>query len=134
VENSTAKKTASITRVFTQADVEAFAALTGDANPVHLDAEYAAGTRFGQRIAHGMLAASLFSTIFGTIEPGPGALYLGQDLKFKAPVVPGDQITATVTLENLREDKPIATYSTIATNQRGETVIAGQAVLFLPKN
>ncbi len=127
------KKTATLVRTFTQDDVEAFAKVTGDSNPVHLDAEYAAGTRFGQRIAHGMLAGSLFSTIFGTVEPGPGALYLGQDLKFKAPVLPGDDITATVTLEHLREDKPIATYSTIATNQRGETVISGQAVLFLPR-
>ncbi len=125
-------KTASLTRTFTQADVAAFAALSGDVNPIHLDAAYAQTTRFERRIVHGMLVSSLFSTLFGTQVPGPGAIYLGQKLRFKAPVYPGDTITAAVELTNMREDKPIATYSTVATNQDGAVVIEGEATLYVP--
>jgi 3-hydroxybutyryl-CoA dehydratase len=125
-------QSASLTRTFTQADVEAFAALTGDVNPVHLDEAHAAESRFGRRICHGMLVGSLFTTLFGTQLPGPGALYLGQNLRFKAPVYPGDELTATVTLTQLREDKPIGTFETVCVNQDGAVVIVGDATLFLP--
>jgi len=126
------EKRASLTRTITAEDVESFARLTGDKNPVHLDKDYAATTRFGRRIAHGMLVGSLFSTLFGTETPGPGALYLGQSLRFKAPVFLGDQVTATVELTHLRTDKPVATYATVATNQDGDIVADGEATLYVP--
>ncbi len=128
------EKTASLERTFTQDDVEAFARLSGDVNPIHLDAEYAADSQFGRRLVHGMLVSGLFSTLFGTQVPGPGAIYMGQSLRFKAPVFPGDKITATVELTHMREDKPIATYSTVAVNQDGKVVITGEATLFIPEN
>ena len=123
---------ASLQRTFTQDDVAAFAALTGDCNPVHLDEAHAAGTRFGRRICHGMLVGSLFSTLFGTELPGPGALYLGQALRFKAPVYPGEPVTAHVELTSLREDKPIATFRTWVENASGEVAVDGEATLWLP--
>ena len=125
-------QSAEITRVFDSDSVAAFAALSGDSNPIHLDAEYAKSTPFGARIAHGMLVAGMFSTIFGTLLPGTGVLYLGQTLTFKAPVFLGDSITARVELIHLRNDKPIATFSCVCTNQSEKVVIDGEAVLKLP--
>ncbi|MCA9522995.1 MAG: MaoC family dehydratase, partial [Myxococcales bacterium] len=100
--------------------------------PVHLNEAYAATTRFGKRIAHGMLVGSLFSTLFGTRLPGHGSIYLGQSLRFKRPVYLGDTITARVELSALREDKPIGTFRCVATNQDGEIVIDGEATLLVP--
>lgn len=125
-------QTATLTHAFSQADVEAYAALSGDNNPVHVDAEYAAGTRFGRRIVHGMLAASLFSTILGTLLPGKGALYLGQELRFKKPIFPDDELVATVELTAIREDKPIGTFRTTLVGPTGDLAIEGEAVLYLP--
>ncbi|MFH1852805.1 MAG: MaoC family dehydratase [Candidatus Neomarinimicrobiota bacterium] len=123
---------ATIEHVFQSQDVEVFAQLSGDNNPIHLDSDYAATTRFKSRIVHGMLVGSLFSTIFGTVFPGEGAVYLGQSLKFTAPVFLGEKITATVTLISLREDKPIGTFETICRNESGTPVIKGEATLLLP--
>lgn len=109
--------------------IHAFASLTGDANPVHLDDEYAAGTRFGRRIAHGMIAAGLISAVLANDLPGPGTVYLSQTLNFKAPVYPGDEVTATVEVLKVRPDKPIVTLSTVCTNQHGEVVLDGEAVV-----
>ena len=109
--------------------IRAFADVTGDHNPVHLDEAYASGTRFGRRIAHGMIAAGLISATLANELPGPGSVYLSQSLQFKAPVFPGDTITATVEVKNVRPDKPIITLTTLCTNQDGIPVLEGEAVI-----
>ena len=114
-------------------DVRAFAELTGDRNPVHLDEEYAASTRFGRRIAPGMLGASLISAVLANELPGRGTVYLSQTLRFIAPVFLGDTITARVVVKSVREDKPVVTLETICTNERGERVVEGEAVVLVPK-
>lgn len=123
--------TAALSKTITDEDVRAFADLTGDHNPVHLDDDYAAGTRFGRRIAHGMLAASLVSAALANELPGRGTVYLSQTLQFVAPVFPGDRITARVTVTRVREDKPVVTLETVCTNQGGEAVLKGEAVVLL---
>jgi len=125
--------TASTQKTFSEADIFAFAEASGDHNPVHLDEDYAATTMFGQRIAHGMLVSGLISAVLGTQLPGPGTIYMGQTLQFKRPVFIGDTITATVTVIDKHERKPIYTISTICTNQKGKTVIEGEAVVLLPE-
>lgn len=125
--------TASRTRTFTSDDVHAFAEVSGDHNPIHLDADYAATTVFERPIAHGMLTASMISQLLGTQLPGLGTIYLSQSMKFKAPVYIGDEITATVEVVNYREDKRIATFSTTCTNQDGKVVLEGEAVVIAPE-
>ncbi len=122
---------ASLTKTLTDNDVRAFAELTGDHNPVHLDEEYAARTRFGRRIAHGMLAASLISATIANELPGRGTVYLSQSLQFTAPVFLGDEVTARVTVVRIREDKPVVTLETVCMNQAGETVVKGEAVVLV---
>ncbi|MFW5772352.1 MAG: MaoC family dehydratase [Phototrophicaceae bacterium] len=124
--------TASRTHTITDAMIRAFADASGDTNPVHLDDDYAAGTRFGRRIAHGMLTTSIISAILGNDLPGEGTIYLSQHVKFKAPVFVGDTITAAVELSAYREDKRIATFITTATNQDGTLVLEGEAVVIAP--
>jgi 3-hydroxybutyryl-CoA dehydratase len=119
------------TKTITDEDIRAFAELSGDRNPVHLDDEYASGTRFGRRIAHGMLAASLVSATLANELPGRGSVYLSQTLRFVAPVFPGDTVTARVEVTKVREDKPVVTLETVCTNQRGEKLIEGEAVVLL---
>lgn len=121
--------TASVTKLVTQMDIVAFAQLSGDVNPVHLYDAFAEKTRFGGRIAHGMLSAGLISAVLGTKLPGPGAVYLSQSLKFRAPVVIGDEVTATATVVDQKEGKPIYTLETVCTNQDGVTVLEGEAVI-----
>ncbi|MBL8118809.1 MAG: MaoC family dehydratase [Anaerolineae bacterium] len=123
---------ASRTRTITEDDILNFARASGDTNPIHVDAEYAAGTRFGKRLAHGMLTGSLVSAILGNDLPGHGTVYLGQDFKFKSPVFIGDTITASVELVKFREDKRIATFRTTCTNQDGVLVLEGEAVVIAP--
>lgn len=125
---------ASLDKTVSDADVRSFAAISLDDNPVHLDEDYAKTTRFGARIAHGMLAASLVSAVLGTRLPGPGTVYLGQSLSFKGPVFIGDTITATATVKAVRSDKPIVTLETVVTNQRGETILTGEAVVLVPQS
>src|ERR1044071_5611913 len=120
---------AEITKTIEQADIDAFARVTGDHNPVHLDEEFAKTTRFGRRIAHGMLTASLISAVLANKLPGEGSVYLGQTLQFVAPVFPGDEVTARVTVKKIREDKPILKLETICVNQRDELVIRGEATV-----
>ena len=122
---------ASLSRVISDADIRAFAELSGDFNPVHLDDEFARTTRFGRRIAHGMLGASLISTVLGTKLPGQGAIYLSQTLQFLAPIFPGDTVTAKVTVVKIKEGKPILTLETVCENERGEALIKGEAVVLL---
>lgn len=114
------------------ARIRAFAQASGDENPVHLDDDYAATTRFGRRIAHGMLSASIISAILGNDLPGSGTIYLGQDVKFKAPVFVGDTVTAKVEVTAYREDKRIATLRTTCENQDGVLVLEGEAVVIAP--
>ena len=90
-------------KTITAKDIEAFAAVTGDSNPVHLDADYAATTPFKARIAHGMMSAGLISTVLGTQLPGPGCIYLDQQIKFRAPVFIDDTVVATVTVEEINQ-------------------------------
>ncbi|HEV2860394.1 MAG TPA: MaoC family dehydratase [Pyrinomonadaceae bacterium] len=123
--------TAEITKTVTDDDIRKFADLIGDDNSVHLDDEYAAKTRFGRRIAHGMIGASLVSAVLGTRLPGPGTIYLSQTLKFTAPVYPGDEVTARATVKNVKEGKPVVTLETVCKNQRGETVLTGEAVVLV---
>ena len=124
--------TAETTRTIEQADVDAFAEVTGDHNPVHVDEAFAQQTRFGRRIAHGMLTASLISSVLANKLPGAGSVYLGQTLQFVAPVFPGDTVTARVTVKEVREDKPIVKLETVCVNQRGDTVIRGEATVLVP--
>jgi acyl dehydratase len=119
----------SITKVFTQDEVEHFSELSLDANPIHLNPDYAQGTPFGRPIVHGMLVASLFSGLLGNQLPGEGSIYLGQTLRFIAPVYPGDQVTAIVEVTKVRQDKPIITLQTTCVNAEGITVIEGEAVV-----
>jgi 3-hydroxybutyryl-CoA dehydratase len=120
---------ASLARTITEAHIVNYAGITGDMNPLHVDAEYAAHSMFKERIAHGMLVAGLISAVLGTELPGPNSIYLGQDLKFMAPVMIGDTITVVVTVTGKRDEKRIITLRTTACNQRGEMVIDGTAVL-----
>jgi 3-hydroxybutyryl-CoA dehydratase len=125
---------ASRTKIVTDADIQAFAQASGDTNPVHLDDDYAATTRFGRRIAHGMLTASVISAILGNDLPGPGTVYMSQTLAFKAPVYIGDNITTTVEVVAYREDRRIATLRTTCTNQDGILVLEGEATVLAPKD
>lgn len=120
---------AEITKTIEQADINAFADVTGDHNPVHVDEAFAKTTRFGRTIAHGMLTASLISAVLANKLPGEGSVYLGQTLQFVVPVFPGDEITARVTVTEVREDKPIVKLQTFCVNQRGELVICGEATV-----
>jgi len=125
--------TASLKKTISDEDVRTFAQISGDHNPVHLDDAFAEGTIFKHRIAHGALTSALISAVLGQILPGPGTIYLSQTLKYKAPVYIGDEITARIELINFREDKNIATFKTDVTNQKGKTVITGEAVVIAPE-
>jgi 3-hydroxybutyryl-CoA dehydratase len=124
-------ETAEITRRITASDVEGFAGVSGDYNPIHLDEDFAKNTRFGRRIAHGMLTASLISSVIANKLPGAGSIYLGQTLQFVAPVFLDDEITARVTVKEIREGKPIVKLETICANQRNEIVIRGEATVLV---
>jgi 3-hydroxybutyryl-CoA dehydratase len=122
---------ASLTRRVTEADITMFAEVSGDHNPLHLDDSFAATTRFGKRIAHGMLGASLISAVLGNQLPGAGSIYLSQTIKFLGPVYIDDTITARVTVKNIRDDKPIVTLETVCQNQNGEILISGEALVLV---
>ena len=125
--------TASRTKQITDEDVRLFAQVSGDTNSIHLDEAYAATTPFGRRVAHGLLTASLISAVIGNDLPGVGTIYLGQDLKFKAPVFIGDVVTATVEIAKYREDKRIMTLRTTCAKADGTLVIEGEAVVIAPE-
>ena len=118
-------------RLVTDELIRKFAEVSGDYNPIHLDDEVGKTTRFGQRIAHGMLSGAFISAVLGYELTERRIVYLSQSLKFTAPVFIGDTVTATGTVINIREDKPVVTLSTVCTNQRGETVVTGEAVVML---
>jgi 3-hydroxybutyryl-CoA dehydratase len=120
---------ATLSRTITEDDIFLFATVSGDHNPIHLDAEYAERTLFGKRIAHGFLIGSLISAVLGNEMPGPGSIYLGQTLKFLAPIHIGDTVTVTVKVVEIREDKRILTLHTECTNQHGTLVLSGEATV-----
>ena len=122
---------AETTKIVGAADIEAFAAVSGDTNPVHLDEAYALTTPFQGRIAHGMLSAGFISTVLGTKLPGPGAIYLAQTLKFKAPVKIGDTVVARCTIKELTPEKRKAKFDTVCT-VRGKVVLEGEADIMVP--
>ena len=122
---------ATFTKTVTESDVTTFAGLIGDFNPIHVDAEYARKSRFGQRVAHGMFTGGLISAVLGNKLPGPGAIYLSQQIEFLAPVFIGDTITATVEVSAWRPEKRIITLKTDAYNQAEEQVVTGKAVLLV---
>lgn len=122
---------ACLSKTVSEADILMFAGVSGDTNPVHLDAEFAASTMFGGRIAHGMLSAALISAVFGTRLPGPGCIYLSQTLKFKAPVKIGDTVVARVTVKELKVEKRRAVFSTVCT-VGGTVVLDGEAEIMIP--
>jgi len=119
------------TKLMTESLVNAYAELTGDFSPVHIDEAAAAKTRFGTRIAHGMLSVSFLSAVIGMDLPGPGTIWVAQALKFKQAVKLGDTITWRVEVLELFPEKKRATLSTVCRNQRGETVIEGDGTILL---
>jgi 3-hydroxybutyryl-CoA dehydratase len=123
----------SFAKTVTEADVTTFAGLIGDFNPIHVDAEYAQTSRFGRRVAHGMFTGGLISAVLGCKLPGPGAIYLSQQIEFLAPVYIGDTITAIVEVTSWRPDKRIVTLKTDAYNQDKTQVVTGKAVLMVDR-
>lgn len=122
---------ASYARAVTDADIVAFAEVTGDRNPVHLDATYAANTPFKTPISHGMLTAGYISAVFGMQLPGPGAIYVSQTLNFRAPVRHGDQVTASVRIVDLIPAKRRARFECIC-RVGDKVVLEGEAILMVP--
>jgi 3-hydroxybutyryl-CoA dehydratase len=120
---------ATLSRTITEEDIHLFAEVSGDHNPIHMNAEYAERTLFGKRIAHGFLIGSLISAVLGNDLPGPGSIYLGQTLKFLAPIHIGDTVTVTVKVVAVREDKRIVTLHTNCSNQHGTLVLSGEATV-----
>ena len=123
---------ARLVRTVTLQDIQAFAAVSGDINPAHLNPEYADATMFHGVIAHGMLGAALISALFGTQFPGPGTIYLGQELKFTKPVRIGDTLTVLATVSEKNDEKKRIKMDCLVTNQSGETVLKGEANLMPP--
>lgn len=126
------EQSAQIARTVTTAEVEAFAAVSGDDNPLHLDEAYAQTTQFGQRIAHGMLSGAYISAVLGTRLPGPGSVYVSQSLRFRRPVAIGDEVTAKVTVSALDARRGHVTLATVC-SVAGKTVADGEAVVIVPK-
>lgn len=121
----------SATKQITDAVVRAFAELSGDYNPIHLDEEFARTTRFGRRIAHGMISGALISAVLGYEFKERKVVYLSQTMRFIAPVFIDDTVTATATVTHIREDKPVVTIETICTNQNGEAVVTGEGKIMV---
>jgi 3-hydroxybutyryl-CoA dehydratase len=124
-------ETSELVKTITKSDIEQFAELVGDRNPVHVNPDFAKKTRFGRPIAHGMWGLSLVSAVLGTKLPGPGTIYLSQTVQFKAPVFAGDTLTAKVKVLEVRQDKPIVKLETICENQKGELILKGESVVLV---
>jgi 3-hydroxybutyryl-CoA dehydratase len=122
-----------VEKTISETDVYLYAGITGDLNPAHINEEYAKGTIFKGRIAHGMLTAGLISAVLGMKLPGPGTIYLGQELKFTAPVRMGDTIKAEVEVSEIIKEKNRIKLRTICKNQKGEVVLDGVATVMPPK-
>jgi 3-hydroxybutyryl-CoA dehydratase len=123
---------ASVSKTITDEDIKAFAELSGDVNPVHIDDEFASGTIFKKRIAHGFLTGALFSTVLGTKLPGPGCIYLSQSMKFKAPVYIGDEVVATCKVTSVDLEKGRVTLACDC-SVNGKTVLEGEALMMVDR-
>ena len=132
LEELSVGQSADLVRTVGEADIIAFAAVTGDNNPVHLDAAFAATTSFGERIAHGMLSAGYISAVIGTQLPGKGAIYLSQTLRFKRPVKIGDVVTARATISEIDATKARVTLDTVCL-VNAKPVIEGEAVIMVAR-
>ena len=128
IEDIKVGMSATFAKTITEADVVLFAAVSGDNNAVHINEEFAQTTQFKGRIAHGMLSASVISAAIAGKLPGPGTIYLGQNLRFKAPVRPGDTVQATVTVKELFPEKRRVALTTVCT-VKGKVVIEGDALV-----
>ena len=126
-------QTASFTKTISESDVYLFAGITGDFNPAHVNEVYAKNTAFKTRIAHGMLSAGLISNVLGNQLPGPGTIYMQQQLNFRAPVAIGDTVTATVEVVEILREKKRVRLKTVCTNQDGVVVLDGEALISPPR-
>jgi 3-hydroxybutyryl-CoA dehydratase len=125
-------QTASFSKLIEEQDIQLFATVSGDVNPVHLDADFAASTPFKERIAHGMLTGAIVSAALAMELPGPGTIYLGQSLRFRLPVKIGDTVTVSLEVTDKRDDKKFVTLDCVATNQAGKVVASGTAEVMAP--
>lgn len=125
-------QSAELVKPVTEEDISSFAEVTGDVNPVHLDEAYAAATPFKTRIAHGMLSAGYISAVIGTKLPGPGAIYVGQTLRFKRPVKIGDQVTTRCTITEIDPGKARVTLETVCL-VNDKAVVEGEATIMVPR-
>ncbi len=132
LDDLSAGMTSIYAKTVTEADIVMFAGISGDTNPVHLDAHFADQTAFKGRIAHGMLSASFISTVLGTRLPGPGCIYLSQTLKFRAPVKAGDTVTARVTIKSVDQQSKRVIFETICSVD-DTVVIDGEAMLMVSR-
>ena len=123
---------AAYSHTVTDADVKAYAGLSGDNNPVHMSDEYAVNSLFGARIAHGLYSVGFFSALFGTRLPGPGCVYMSQNLRFKLPVFLGSTVVAVVTVTSVDAVKRRVLFDTVCT-VKGRAVIKGEAEIYMPK-
>jgi len=122
---------AQMSKVFTFEDVKNFAELSGDINPVHLDENFASTTIFGKPIVHGFLFSSMISALLANKLPGPGSIYIHQELNFKAPVFHGEKVTAIVEIEEIKSEKSIYILKTECIKNDSEIVLTGKAVIKL---
>ena len=124
--------TGTFSKTLTERDIALFGDTSGDINPMHFDEEYASQTMFEGRVAHGLWSAGLISTCIGTVMPGPGSVYIGQELAFKLPVRIGDRLTATVTVKEKNEERKSVVIDCQVRNQHGKIVVAGDAKVIPP--
>lgn len=122
---------ATFEKTLTEKELVLFAAVSGDVNPLHLDAEFAKTTMFGEQIAHGMWSGSLISAALATTLPGPGTIYMGQELSFRRPVKLGDTLTVKLTVKEKKE-KNVVILDCLVTNQKDEKVVLGTATVIAP--
>jgi acyl dehydratase len=126
------EQSASYSKTLTEKELVLFAATSGDLNPVHLDADYAATTSYQQRIAHGAWTSSLISAAIAMTLPGPGSIYISQDISFRLPVTLGDTVTVNLTVTEKKTRRNMVTINTTAVNQHGKTIAKGSAVVIAP--
>ena len=132
LEDLSLGQSAEVSHTVTDADIRAFAEVSGDNNPVHLDEAYAAATPFKTRIAHGMLSAGYISAVLGTQLPGPGAIYISQTMNFKRPVRIGDEVVTRATVAAIDSEKARVTLATVC-EVAGKAVVEGEAVVMVPR-
>lgn len=132
IEDISIGMSASYSQTITDTDIKAFAGISGDRNPVHLDEKYAESSRFKKRIAHGMISAGFFSALFGTKIPGEGCVYVSQNLKFRKPVYIGDTVVATIEVKSIDISKRRVFFDTYCKVGKSK-VITGEAEIYIPE-